>query len=166
MDVRIWDVRRSARWGRPLNRYSRPWEAFTKNSRRQEAFAKISGRREAFSKNSRPREAFTDVYVRIFWRSYSNTSWEITREIEEEKWNFKTPFTHILSHFWAKNPKSKLKYTKTDYNLCFQIHEKVPLKWSRKILTKIKIRPIDVCYLVVYWTGHIGHFGALKIWIP
>ena len=30
----------------------------------------------------------TDVHVRIFWRSYYDTSWEFTREIEEEKLEF------------------------------------------------------------------------------
>ena len=33
--------------------------------------------------------AFTDVYVRIFWLSYSDTSLEFTREIGEEKFEFK-----------------------------------------------------------------------------
>ena len=30
----------------------------------------------------------TDVHVRIFTRPYSDTSWEFTREIEEEKLEF------------------------------------------------------------------------------
>ena len=30
----------------------------------------------------------TDIHVRIFWHSYSDTSWEFTREIEEEKFEF------------------------------------------------------------------------------
>ena len=31
---------------------------------------------------------FTDVHVRIFWCSYSDTSYDFTREIEEEKMEF------------------------------------------------------------------------------
>ena len=30
----------------------------------------------------------TDVHLRIFWRSYSDTSWEFTSEIEEHKLEF------------------------------------------------------------------------------
>ena len=30
----------------------------------------------------------TDVHVRIFWKSYCDTSWELTRENEEEKMEF------------------------------------------------------------------------------
>ena len=51
----------------------------------------------------------THVHVRIFWHSYSDTSWEFTREIEEENLNCITPFTHSLRHFWAKTVKFKLK---------------------------------------------------------
>ena len=32
--------------------------------------------------------ALTDVHVSIFWRSYSDTSQDFTREIEEEKLEF------------------------------------------------------------------------------
>ena len=32
--------------------------------------------------------SFTDVHGKIFWRSYSETSWEYTREIEKEKTEF------------------------------------------------------------------------------
>ena len=32
--------------------------------------------------------SFTDVHGKIFWRPYSETSWEYTREIEEEKTEF------------------------------------------------------------------------------
>ena len=38
--------------------------------------------------NYRNTEILTDVHVRIFWLSYSDTSWEFTREIEEEKLEF------------------------------------------------------------------------------
>ena len=31
---------------------------------------------------------FTHVHVRIFGRSYSDTNWEFTRDIEEEKMEF------------------------------------------------------------------------------
>ena len=28
---------------------------------------------------------YTDCHVRLFWRSYPNTNWDFTRDIEEEK---------------------------------------------------------------------------------
>ena len=56
----------------------------------------------------------TDVHVRIFWRSYSHTSWDFALERD---WNFKTPFTHGLRHLWAKTPKSKLKFINNGLNI-------------------------------------------------
>ena len=39
-------------------------------------------------KSSKLPTHFTDVNVRILRRSYSDTSWDLTREIEEEKLEF------------------------------------------------------------------------------
>ena len=79
----------------------------------------------------------THVQVRIFWRSYSDTSLEFTREIEEENWNFKTPFTHGLRHFWAKTPKSKLKFIKNCLNNMLSDSSKSAFKMASEDPQKI-----------------------------
>ena len=40
----------------------------------------------------------------------------LLERLRKKKWNFKTPFTHGLRHFWAKTPKSKLKFIKNGLN--------------------------------------------------
>ena len=62
-----------------------------------------------------PHSPITHVHVRIFWCSYSDTSWDFTREIDWKNWNFRTPFTHCLRHFCAKTPKSKLNLIKKSF---------------------------------------------------
>ena len=37
----------------------------------------------------------------------------LLERLRKKSWNFNTPFIHGLRHFWAKTPKSKLKFIKT-----------------------------------------------------
>ena len=80
---------------------------------------------------------FTDVHVRIFWRSYSKTSWDFTREMKEENWNFKTPLTHGLRHFWAKTLKSKWKLIKKGLDFMLSDSQKSAFKMASEYPQKI-----------------------------
>ena len=61
--------------------------------------------------------AHTHVNVRLFWHSYYDTSWEITREIKGGEMEFKDGIYTGFKHFWAKNPKSKIKFFKNGLNI-------------------------------------------------
>ena len=40
----------------------------------------------------------------------------LLERLRKTNWNFKTPFTHGLRNFWAKNLESNLKFIKTGLN--------------------------------------------------
>ena len=54
----------------------------------------------------------TNVHVQIFWRSYSDISWEFTRKIDEEKFEFKDAICTCVATFLSLEPKLKIKLIK------------------------------------------------------
>ena len=56
--------------------------------------------------------AVTHVHVGYFDVLSLTPAGNLLERLRKKNWNLKTPFTHGLRHFWAKNQKSKLKFIK------------------------------------------------------
>ena len=60
--------------------------------------------------------SLTDVHVRILDVLTPTTARTLLERLRKKNWNFRTPFTHGLRHFWDKTPKSKYKFIKNSLN--------------------------------------------------